>query len=56
MQFMESQPIFGRTCRFHLQGQRINYGRNQCESKWLSKAGFLLSLFFDLKDGGDMFL
>jgi hypothetical protein len=55
---------FGGTYRLHLQGRRISRGRNQPESRWqwealLAKwfhAGFFLGLFFDLEDGGDMFL
>jgi hypothetical protein len=35
------------TCRLHLQGQKIRQD---------PPAGFLLGLFFDPEDGGDMFL
>jgi hypothetical protein len=38
---------------FHLQGRRISHARNQSEAR--SNAGFLLGLFFDPEDGGDMF-
>jgi hypothetical protein len=58
---------FGETYRFHIQFQRISQARNQREAGsryqaesgsacYLLHAGFLLDLFFDPKDGGDMFL
>jgi hypothetical protein len=35
----------------------ISQARNQCESRWQAElSGFFLDLFFDLEDGGDMFL
>jgi hypothetical protein len=34
----------------------MSQGRNQRESKWQAETGFLLGLFFDSEDGGDMFL
>jgi hypothetical protein len=51
---------FGGTCRLHLQGRRICRARDQREGRWQAElcfhAGFLLSIFFDPEDGGDMFL
>jgi hypothetical protein len=44
---------FGGTCRLHLQGRIISQARNQQESR---SARYLLRLFFDPEDGGDMFL
>jgi hypothetical protein len=37
---------FGRTYRFHLQGQRISQARNRRESMW--QAEFCLVLFKDI--------
>jgi hypothetical protein len=48
---------FGETFRLHLHNRRISQARNQREED--SKqgfAGFLIVLFFDLKDGSEMFL
>jgi hypothetical protein len=45
---------FGGTSRLHLRGRRISQARNQRESRW--QPGFLLGLFSDPEDGGDMFL
>jgi hypothetical protein len=42
---------FGGTCRLHLSGSK--HKRNK---KPASRDGFLLYLFFDHEDGGDMFL
>jgi hypothetical protein len=39
--------------------EKINSARNQCGGRWqaeLFHAGFLLGLFFDPEDGGDMIL
>jgi hypothetical protein len=48
---------FGGTCRLHLQGQRISKARNKRERWWQAKLCLLLlDLFFDPKDGRDMFL
>jgi hypothetical protein len=51
---------FGGTCRFHLQGRRISQARNWRQGRWLvcspPKACFLLGLFFDPEDSGNMFL
>jgi hypothetical protein len=44
----------GRTCRLHLQGRRISKARALLATCF--HAGFLLGLFFDPEDGGDMFL
>jgi hypothetical protein len=44
---------FGGTCRLHLQGLRISEAMVDC---CLLQAGFLLGLFFDGKDEGEMFL
>jgi hypothetical protein len=41
---------FGGTYRLHLQGRKISL------QDFSVKAGGKLSLFFDLEDGGDMFL
>jgi hypothetical protein len=46
---------FKRTCRLHLQGQRERRARNQL-SLLPTSASFLLSLLFNLGDGGDTFL
>jgi hypothetical protein len=50
---------FGGTYPLHLQDRRISRARNQHESlpivTWFP-TGFLLCLFFDPEDGGDMFL
>jgi hypothetical protein len=54
---------FRATCRLHLQCRKISWARNQCDRRCdkqsrlvsLFYAGFLLGLFFDHKDGGDMF-
>jgi hypothetical protein len=40
----------GGTCRLRLQGRRISRERNQRETD----SKFLLGLFFDTEDGGDM--
>jgi hypothetical protein len=48
---------FRGTCCLHLQGQSISQARNQLENKWQVKhAGFFLGLFFNPKNGVDMFL
>jgi hypothetical protein len=47
---------FGGTYRLHIQGQNIRRVRIQSESRWQAPARFLLGLFFDPEDGGDMFL
>jgi hypothetical protein len=52
------------TYRLHLQGRRISQARNQreaCRKELASRVAllatcFMLGLFFDLEDGGDMFL
>jgi hypothetical protein len=46
---------FGGTCRLHLQGRRMMQARNQDSACNLLQAGFLLGLFFDPEDGGDLF-
>jgi hypothetical protein len=47
---------FGGMYRLHLQGRRISRGRNQhALLVTCFHADFLLSLFFDPEDGGDMF-
>jgi hypothetical protein len=50
---------FGGTCRLLPQSIRITQGtRNQHKSKWQAEihVGFLLALFIDPEDGGDIFL
>jgi hypothetical protein len=51
---------FGGTYRLHLQGRRIRQARYQresrCQAEFYFKAGFLLVLFLDPEDGGDMFI
>jgi hypothetical protein len=47
------------TYRLHLQVKKKSSATNQRESRWPATcfhAGFLLGLFFDPADGGDMFL
>jgi hypothetical protein len=48
---------FGGTYRLHLQGRNISWARNQ-EALLATcfHVGFLLGLFFDPEDGGDVFL
>jgi hypothetical protein len=43
---------FGGACRFHLQGRRISGALLST----FFQAGFLLGVFFEPEDGGDMFL
>jgi hypothetical protein len=45
---------FGRICHHHIQSRKIGPVRNQRECKW-PQVGFLLGLFFDPEDGGDIF-
>jgi hypothetical protein len=50
---------FGGTCRLHLHGLRISQAINQhkaCSACYLLHTGYLLGLFFDDGDGGNMFL
>jgi hypothetical protein len=51
---------FGGTYRLHLQCRKTSRAWNQSESRWQAElcfhAGFLLGLFFDPEDRGDMFL
>jgi hypothetical protein len=51
----ERSRRFGGTYRLHLQGSRIREVRNKLRFSAAS-ADFLLSLFFDPEDGGDIFL
>jgi hypothetical protein len=45
---------FGGTYRLHLHGRSISRARNYVATCF--HAGFLIGLFFDREDGGDMFL
>jgi hypothetical protein len=45
----------GGIYRLHLQGPRISRARNKHESRWQA-VGFLLGLFLNPEDEGDMFL
>jgi hypothetical protein len=48
---------FGGTWRLHLQGRRISQARNQpALLATCFHAGVVLDLFFDLEDGGDIFI
>jgi hypothetical protein len=47
---------FGGTYRLHRQGRRIRQARNQREAGSKQNGGFLLGLFFDPEDAGNMFL
>jgi hypothetical protein len=54
---------FGGKCRLHLQGRSTSQasnqqetGRKQSSACCLPHAGFLLGLFLETEDGGDMFL
>jgi hypothetical protein len=51
------------TCRIHFQGRSVSQARNQREADseqnstcYTLHSGFLLGLFFEPEDGGDMFL
>jgi hypothetical protein len=46
---------FGGTCRLHVQ-DRISQARNRHEAGSKQSSGFLLDLFFDLEDDGEMLL
>jgi hypothetical protein len=46
---------FGGTYRIHIQGRRNNFSKNQQASHLLA-CWFLLKLFLQPEDGGDMFL
>jgi hypothetical protein len=46
--------LFGGTSLLHLQGRKICQARNQLATCF--HAAFLLLIFFDPEDGGDMFL
>jgi hypothetical protein len=45
---------FDRTCRLHLQGREVRQEATEPDGK-LSFCGFLLDLFLDHEDGGDIF-
>jgi hypothetical protein len=53
---VESQLTFRRNMLLPFQVRRISQARNQLESRWQVEFGFLLGLFLDPEDGGDMFL
>jgi hypothetical protein len=47
---------FGETYRLHPQGRKNKLSKTPARTVDCFQAGFLLSLFFDPEDGGDMFL
>jgi hypothetical protein len=58
--FTSINPIQSRMC-LHIQGERVNQTRNECEAGSKlgfcllpANAGFLLGLFFNPEDGGDV--
>jgi hypothetical protein len=51
---LKGNQRFEGTYRLHLQDRRISRARNQLVTSFY--AGFLLGLFFDSENGGDMFL
>jgi hypothetical protein len=53
--FKVNRRFGGKYCIL-LHGRRISHARNQSEACYLLHAGFLLGLFFDPNDGGDIFL
>jgi hypothetical protein len=53
---VEGQPTFRRNMPLNLHGRRISKARNQREAGSKQSSGFLLGLFSDPEDGGDIFL
>jgi hypothetical protein len=61
---MKGNRHFGGTYSLHLQGRRISQEKKEEKKKQyeagskqiLLHTGYLLCLFFDLEDGGDMLL
>jgi hypothetical protein len=53
---MESELTFRKNILFHLQRRKVRQARNQHGTGSKLHDGFLLSLLFNPKDGGNTFL